>query len=107
MTLNSKQKGNRFEQFCAKLFRAYGFTCLTSREESKRLDDLGVDLVTNAPYNVQCKHVERLSTSYHQIINEMPTDKTPLIFHKRNNLGTVVVMRLIDFEELHLQNEHK
>jgi len=30
----------------------------------------------------------------------MPTDKVPVVYHKRNNMGTIVSLKLQDFEKL-------
>ena len=100
MTIHAKNKGNAYERAVVLVLRAHGFEAVTARVESKALDDAGVDIATNAPFNIQCKAVERLSPGYHDLLNEMPRDKTPLIFHKRNNKGTVVSMKLEDFNKL-------
>jgi hypothetical protein len=100
MSIHSKNKGNKFELQIVQFLERLGFEAVTSRSESKRLDDKGVDIVTNAPFNVQCKAVERLSVPIHQLLKDMPTDKTPVVFHKRNNKGVVVSMKLEDFEKL-------
>jgi len=103
----ARKKGHFFETwFCAKL-RKLGFDAITSRSESKRLDDAGVDVVDNTPFYFQLKAVERLAPGYHDIIKGMPTEKTRVIIHKRNNKGTVAVMMLEDFEKLLLQKDNK
>lgn len=95
--INARAKGNTYEREVAAKFRAAGFSrCVTSRSESKRLDDLGVDLCYTDPWIVQCKAVERLGP-VHDIINGMPPPGIPLVFHKRNRKGTVVSMRESDF----------
>ena len=100
MAIKGKKKGNKYELAACELLRIYGWEAKTSRLASRELDNLGVDIVTNAPFNIQCKAVERLSPGYHEILASMPRDKTPVIFHKRNNKGSVVVMELKDFAEL-------
>ncbi len=102
--MNAKQKGNRYERAVAELLRIYGWAARTSRETSKVLDDAGVDIDTDAPFNIQCKHTER-APAYHKLLSEMPLDKPPVVFHKRNNKGSVVVMRLQDFCNLLLQRD--
>lgn len=103
-SINSKQKGNRFERAVAELLRIYGWEARTARETDKLLDDAGVDISTNAPFNIQCKHQERLQPGLHKLLDNMPADKPPVVFHKRNNQGTIVAMRLPDFCALLLQN---
>ena len=98
--INAKSKGNRFELEMATLLRECGFNAVTSRLQSKALDDAGVDLFTDAPYNIQCKHTERFSMPVHEILSKMPDNKTPIVMHKRNNKGTVVSMSLESFIEI-------
>lgn len=103
-TINARNKGNSFERwFCRWLF-SKGFEAVTSRSESKRLDDLGVDIVTPLPFNFQLKAVERLGST-HKILWGMPTDKTPVVVHKRNNQGVIISMKLEDFEKWILEKQ--
>ena len=103
MSIHSKNKGNRYERDLAEYLRELGYDAVTSRAESKNLDDKGVDLFDNSPFYIQAKHVEKMKTSYHDILARMPTEKTPVIFHKRNNKGTIVAMKLEDFTKLLLE----
>lgn len=102
--IKSKTKGNKYELKVIELLKIYGYEAKSSRSCNRELDDLGVDIVTNAPFNIQCKAVERLSPGYHEILKSMPEDKTPVIFHKRNNKGSVVVMTAKAFGDLLLEN---
>lgn len=106
--INARNKGHQFEQKFAEYLRIYGYDAVTSRAESKNLDNLGVDLVTNAPFNFQLKAVERLSPGYHEILKSMPKDKVRAVVHKRNHKGTTVTMFLEDFSNLLLfqPNDH-
>lgn len=98
--INARKKGHAFELAVAERFRSAGFSdCVTSRSESKRMDDLGVDLMYTDPYLVQCKAVERLG-AVHDILGRMPTDGIRLVFHKRNRKGVTVTMTEEDFWRL-------
>ena len=97
--MDSRKKGHAYEHKIAELIRGWGFDCVTSRSESKNLDDKGVDFVTDFPFNIQAKATER-TPPYHELLKAMPHDKPPLVFHKRNNKGTVVVMELDTFEHI-------
>lgn len=98
--INARAKGHTYERDIAQKFRDAGFTdCMTSRLESKRLDDLGVDLCNTDPWLVQCKAVEKLGP-VHDILARMPDGGIPVIFHKRNRKGTVVSMKEEHFWEL-------
>jgi hypothetical protein len=95
--VNGRKKGHSFELAVAERFRDAGFPdCVTSRSESKRMDDLGVDLMYTKPWLVQCKAVERLG-SVHDVLARMPTDGLRVVFHKRNRKGVTVTMTESDF----------
>lgn len=90
-----RTKGHAYEREVAQKFRDAGYpACVTSRSESKRTDDAGVDLCYTGPWQVQCKNQERISPSPHDILASMPQDpvKMNILFHKRNRKGTIVCM---------------
>jgi hypothetical protein len=67
------------------------------------MDDLGVDIIDNTDFYIQCKAVEKLKPSLHDILARMPIDKVPVVYHKRNNKGSTVTLKQEDFERLLLQ----
>lgn len=73
----------------------------TSRAESKRRDDQGVDLCYTGPWNVQAKRYKS-APSYHKVLAEMPDEpgQVNVIHHKRPRKGAVVVMSEDDFMEI-------
>lgn len=90
--INARQKGHKYELQIRDKFIALGFSkCVTSRLESKSRDDAGVDLCYTGPFNVQCKAIENLGSS-HAILARMPSDGYNVVFHKKNNQGSVVSM---------------
>lgn len=90
--INSRKKGTSYERELAQKFRDNGFPeCLTSRHESKRLDDAGVDLCFTGDWLVQAKAVEKLSPSVHEVLKRMP-EGMRVVFWKKNRLGTTVCM---------------
>lgn len=99
--INSRKKGVTYEQAIAKRFRKEGFDkCRTSREQSKARDDELVDLMHTEPFNVQCKALEK-SPAYHDLLRDMPNERNyNVVFHKRNNKGSVVTMTEEDFFEI-------
>lgn len=101
MALNARNKGHAYELWVRDFFRRLGWTrAVSSRSESKNKDDQGIDLCFTDPFNIQCKAVEKLG-SLHDVLNSMPNDENyNLVFHKRNRKGTIVAMKLEDFEEL-------
>lgn len=93
--INVRAKGHRYEYEIIKLFKELGYTeCVSSRSESKRLDDAKVDLCYTHPWYVQCKAVEKLS-NLHTILDSMPKKKGlhNLVFHKRSRQGSIVAMK--------------
>jgi hypothetical protein len=98
--IKSKKKGNAFELQIVNLLKEYDYDAASTRATDRSLDNKGVDVLTSAPFNIQCKAVERLSPGYHEILKNMPTDKTRIIAHKVNNKGTVIVMDITDFADL-------
>ena len=105
--MNQRKKGHSFELWIVDRLKSMGFEATTSRLTNKKLDWDKVDIDTNFPFNIQAKAVERLSMPAHQILASMPTDKTPVLYHKRNNKGVIVSMRLEDFEELTKQENER
>lgn len=99
--VNGKKKGNAYELVVAAWHKAKGWMgVVSSRSESKRKDDAGVDLCYTDPFNIQAKAWES-APSYHKVLNKMPKDHNiNLLFHKRNRQGTIVVMTLEDWDEL-------
>ncbi|NBW15534.1 MAG: hypothetical protein EBR82_46865 [Caulobacteraceae bacterium] len=94
---SARAKGNSYELAVKNEHIEMGFgEVFTSRNESKRMDDKGVDLV-GLPYHIQCKAVEKLSPSMHKILAGMPSDQVRAVFHKRNRLGTVVCLNKDDW----------
>jgi len=99
--INARQKGHSFERDIVNELKEMGYAAITSRMESKRMDDLGVDIIDDTPFYIQCKAVERLG-SIHKVLAKMPTEKTPIVLHKKNNQGTIVAIRWADFKKLML-----
>lgn len=100
--IKAREKGARFECSLADFFRSLGYSeCVTSRSESKRLDDLGVDLCYTDPWQVQAKAVENLGSG-HTTLQKMPKTKGKinLLFHKKNYQGTIVSMTQQDFTKI-------
>ena len=97
--MNGRKKGHDFERWCAAKLRELWPDVQTCRFAGALwLDYSGVDLTHTAPFNFQCKAVEKLSPGHHEIINSMPKGKNiNAIIHKKNNKGIIVVLALEDF----------
>ena len=100
---SARQKGHTLERDICKLLVQKGFIAVTSRSESKRLDDLGGDIVSDFPFHIQAKFVERMSMPIHELLPAMAKamiDKPPSVWHKRAHKNIVVSLQLEDFLEL-------
>ena len=119
--INTRAKGHALERRLMNLFIELGWTkCKTARNESKTTDDSGVDLCFTHPFQIQAKAVENLG-ALHNVLKKMPQDKDKinLVWHKKNNQGSVVGMIEEDFLKIlsllldsgiiknHLTNEEK
>jgi len=51
----NRNRGHNFERDIVRELKELGYDAVSSRYESRRLDDAGVDIVTDAPYMIQCK----------------------------------------------------
>ena len=100
--INAKAKGNAFEVLIAQELRDLGYQAVTSRFESKSLDDQGVDLVDNTDFYFQLKRVEALRP-VDDIIASMPKTKTRVVLHKRSQKPAMVSMTWTDFKRLLLE----
>lgn len=99
--MNSKQKGNRFEQAVARKLRQLFPGVRTAREMNKWLDAQGVDFVDTYPFQFQAKHVER-GLDPHAVLERMPQvdGMYNVLLWKRNRKSTLVIMDINDAEEI-------
>jgi len=78
-TNRNRTAGLNYERQIASELRAMGYEAITSRYESKRLDDAGVDLVTDFPLKPQMK----VSINQPNVHNLLTETEAELIFYKR------------------------
>lgn len=109
MTINSKQKGARFERALASFFRAQGYE---ARRTAQYCGNTGeaADVVGLPRIHVEAKHVERLN-----IYDAMAQAKRdaeasgkgnlPAVFHKKNHSEILVTMTLDDWFSLYREWE--
>ena len=108
--VNSRAKWCDYERKIAIEMRELWFTdCLTSRAESKSLDDCWVDLVETGDYNFQLKCytnfsvrkcIEVLKTMTERLVGRRQAKNTNIILVKIKSKGEVVVMSKKDFYKL-------
>lgn len=96
---NPKEKGTKYELKIINELRSLGFEAVSTRQSSRLLDSQGVDILTNFPFNIQCKRVEKMS-NFEQVLEGMNRDKDPVIFHKKNHKPDIVIMLKEDFYKI-------
>ena len=104
----NRDAGHRYERDTAEAMRQCGFTdCVTSRAESKSLDDAGIDLVHTGPLSVQCKRTKN-QPRFAELLKRMEdackthrlAGNVPVVYHKTARAPSTVTMLASDFEEL-------
>ena len=99
---SARSRGHAFEVYIVNLLKEHGYQATSARQASRRLDEQGIDIETDAPFNIQCKYVEALSPGAHDLIKGMPQhkDRVNILAHKRAQKGTIISMSLQDFADL-------
>ena len=106
--VNCRTKGNGYERAIVNELKDLGYNVATSRNESRSMDAQKVDIVSlgekKLPFHVQCKSYTG-AVKYWEILDEMPDDIPPVIFHKKTEKknvrfvtkGEFVIMKKSDF----------
>jgi hypothetical protein len=107
MATRNKTAGSNYERKIAKELREFGFDAVTSRAESRNLDDRGVDLVTNFPLLPQMK-CSINQPNIHKLLTE--TDAEIIFFNKTEKAnkkfvtkGEYVMMKKDKFYDLFMK----
>lgn len=102
MTVNSRQKGARFERDLANLLKAHGF------EDSRRGQQYcgangDADVVGIPNVHIEAKAVESLNihNAMQQSIRDSKEGETPVVIHKKNRKPILVTMLFDDWIELY------
>lgn len=111
MSNRNRNAGHAYERKIRKELVDIGFDdVVTSRSESRNMDNRGVDLFGDSlPFHVQCKRSKQNLNSHDLIKREnAPTDKPIIIFHDKvirrgsrfRSLGEFVTMEKSVFYEI-------
>lgn len=96
----SKNKGSSWECELIKMFKEAGYEdCVTSRSESKILDNSKIDIVSKSlPFYCQAKNLIN-TPSYFKISEECPLKDKPFVicWKKSDEQGKAIAMVPIDF----------
>ena len=81
----NRTAGNNFERLIVRELKELGYDVVTSRSESKNMDDRGVDVFgPDFPYYVQCKNSKTYQKLHELITSEkLPTDKPTIVFQRK------------------------
>ncbi len=120
--MNNRRRGHNYERQIVKELKEIGFEgIVTSRAESKNMDDRGVDIFdlnqtsTTMPFYVQCK-LSTKNIAYDELLasEKLPKDKPLIIFHKKAEKantnftvkGEYVILNKKDFYNLYYGNDN-
>lgn len=101
MTINSKQKGSRFERTVSGLFRSEGYDGARRSQQYAGINN-DADVVGVPGIHIECKHVERLNIydAMSQAKRDKRDDELPVVIHKKNNHNVLVTMEFTDWIQL-------
>ena len=107
MTINSKQKGKRFERELSKMFKSYGYE--TRRGQQYCGSNGDADVVGAPGLHIEAKHQEtmRLYDWIAQAKHDAKKDLVPAVFHRKNNHEVLVTMTFPDFMKLYAAYERE
>lgn len=91
MGSRNRQAGNRFECDIVKELKQMGYEVVTSRSESRSMDNKKVDVFSPLgthpdrvfPYYVQAKFTAS-NPSYSSLLETMPGDRPGVVFHRKS-----------------------
>ena len=104
MSNASRNRGHGFERETVLRLKEMGYDAVTSRYESKRMDDAGIDIVSNFPFKIQCKATCN-TPNPHSLITD--TEAEVIFFRKMEKrkskfyaVGEYAMIKLEDFYSL-------
>lgn len=105
MTVNSKQKGARFERLLASRFREYGYDARRTAQYCGNTGDAS-DVVGLPGIHIEAKHQEQMRL--YEWMAQAKRDAEaggknalPAVFHKRNGAEILVTMEFEDWMNLY------
>ena len=109
MTINSKQKGARFERSLASKLKEYGYEARRTAQYCGNTGDAS-DVVGLPGIHIEAKHQERMQL--YDWMDQAKRDaeagggnRLPAVFHKKNNAAILVTMEFDDWINLYREWE--
>ena len=108
-TINSKQKGARFERLLASKFREYGYEARRTAQYCGNTGDAS-DVVGLPGIHIEAKHQEKMCL--YDWMEQAKRDsaaggenRLPAVFHKKNNADILVTMTFEDWMTIYREYE--
>lgn len=101
MSINSREKGARFERKLANILRLYGYDCRRGQQYCGANGD--ADVIGLDGIHIEAKAVEKLNIydAMSQAKRDVRDGELPAVFHKKNNAAILVTMELDDWIQLY------
>ena len=101
MTVNSKQKGARFERQLASLLREHGFESRRGQQYCGANGD--ADVIGVPGVHIEAKAVEKLNIheAMEQSVSDARDGEIPVVIHKKNRKPILVTMLFDDWIEFY------
>ena len=104
-TINSREKGKRFERALARELKDYGYDCSRTAQYCGKTGD-AADVVGLPGIHIEAKHQEKMML--YDWMAQAKHDAAaggkglmPAVFHKKNNCKILVTMELDDWMKLY------
>lgn len=99
--MNSRNKGAAGERELSTKLREYGYNCRRGQQYCGANGD--ADVVGLPGVHIECKRVEKLNLydAMAQAVRDAGDGETPAVFHRKNNKGWLVTLRLDDFMKMY------
>ena len=106
MTINSKQKGARFERKLAAKLRDEGYECRRTQQYCGSTGDAS-DVIGLPGIHIEAKNQERMHLYdwMAQAIHDAKDGLLPTVFHKKNNAEILVTMRFNNWIKIYREWE--
>lgn len=103
MTINSRQKGKRFELALAHIFQEYGFEDARRGQQFSGING-DADVVGLPFIHVEAKNVQKLNLrdAMAQSERDARADEMPVVMHKKDRKPILVTMNLDDWMRLYI-----
>ncbi|HMT01837.1 MAG TPA: hypothetical protein PKD00_00765 [Burkholderiales bacterium] len=107
--IKNRDKGHNFERKLVTLLKDKFPKAVSSRQESRAMDALGIDIVNTEDFGIQCKSECKKTVKYIELLERVKkTKKHPIVAHqyteKKGNRfytkGEYVIMELSTFIDL-------